>query len=98
MLALDAGRVVSADRLIDGLWGDRAPAGAPNALQHHISRLRKTVGRSLVTRGPGYLLDVGQDDVDAVRFARLARKGRVALRARNMPTAAGSLPRALRRW
>jgi predicted ATPase/DNA-binding SARP family transcriptional activator len=98
LLALDAGRVVSADRLIDGLWGDDAPAGAPNALQHQISRLRKTVGRSLVTRGSGYLLDVEQDDVDALRFARLTREGRAALRARNMSTAAATLRDALALW
>lgn len=98
LLALDAGRVVSADRLIDGLWGDNAPAGAPNALQHHISRLRKAVGQSLVTRGPGYLLDVEHDDVDALRFARLAREGRVALRARDMSMVAVTLRDALALW
>jgi DNA-binding SARP family transcriptional activator len=40
---LHAGEVVSADRLIDDLWGERAPPGAPKALQAHISRLRKAL-------------------------------------------------------
>src|SRR6516164_211749 len=44
VLLLHAGEVVSADRLIDDLWGERAPPGAPKALQAHISRLRKALG------------------------------------------------------
>jgi DNA-binding SARP family transcriptional activator len=44
LLAINAGRVVSADRLIDELWGDDAPIDAANALQHHISRLRHVLG------------------------------------------------------
>ena len=43
MLLLHAGEVVSADRLIDDLWGERSPAVALNALQVHISRLRKAL-------------------------------------------------------
>jgi hypothetical protein len=52
LLALNAGQVVSADRLIDGLWGESAGADARNALQRHVSRLRKPVGPSLLTRRP----------------------------------------------
>ena len=43
VLLLHAGEVVSADRLIDDLWGERSPAGGLNALQVHISRLRKAL-------------------------------------------------------
>lgn len=43
LLLLHAGEVVSADRLIDDLWGERSPSGAAKALQAHISRLRKTL-------------------------------------------------------
>ena len=43
VLLLHAGEVVSADRLIDDLWGERTPAAALNALQVHISRLRKAL-------------------------------------------------------
>src|SRR5436305_14502080 len=46
MLLLHAGEVVSADRLIDELWGERAPPGAANALQVHVSRLRKVLDRN----------------------------------------------------
>jgi DNA-binding SARP family transcriptional activator len=43
VLLLHAGEVVSSDRLIDDLWGERAPTGAPKALQAHVSRLRKVL-------------------------------------------------------
>ena len=50
MLLLHAGEVVSADRLIDELWGERAPPGVANALQVHVSRLRKVLDHN--GRGP----------------------------------------------
>jgi YVTN family beta-propeller protein len=43
VLLLHAGELVSADRLIDDLWGDRPPPAAPKALQAHVSRLRKAL-------------------------------------------------------
>ncbi|WP_106316760.1 BTAD domain-containing putative transcriptional regulator [Actinoplanes italicus] len=73
LLALDAGREVSADRLIDGLWGETPPAAAPNALQALVSRLRRAVPGLEVTAAPaGYRLVIDPDRVDAHRFARLA--------------------------
>ena len=65
LLALNAGRVVPADRLIDGLWGDGGPRDVANALQHQVSRLRAVLGGDLVARrDPGYTLDVPPDAVD----------------------------------
>ena len=71
------GHVVSADRLIDDLWGDDPPANATGALQVRISQLRKALddaepgARDLIgSRPPGYVLRGG--DVDADRFAELA--------------------------
>jgi DNA-binding SARP family transcriptional activator len=46
MLALEAGRTVSADRLAEGLWGERPPASAPKMIQQHISHLRRRLGDS----------------------------------------------------
>jgi DNA-binding SARP family transcriptional activator len=71
-LALRAGEVVSTDRLIVDLWGERAPASATGSLQNTVSALRKTLGRDvLVTQPPGYRLAVEPEDVDANRFERL---------------------------
>ncbi|MBX6769909.1 MAG: winged helix-turn-helix domain-containing protein, partial [Actinomadura rubrobrunea] len=81
MLLLDAGRVVPAERLIDGLYGERPPAGAANALQSQVSRLRKALGDAALVEGTaaGYRLAVDPERVDAHRFERRAREGRDAL-------------------
>src|SRR5215475_5350103 len=68
ILLIHAGEVVAADRLIEELWGSEIPGNPANALQVVVSRVRKALadpagaGR-LVTRKPGYLLDVRQDEV-----------------------------------
>ena len=51
VLLTHAGEVVSGDRLIDDLWGDRPPPAAPKALQAHVSRLRKALAGPRA--GPG---------------------------------------------
>ncbi|MET8311322.1 BTAD domain-containing putative transcriptional regulator [Micromonospora sp. NPDC005173] len=77
-LLTNRNQVVSADRLIDDLWGGDAPANATGALQVRVSQLRKALNdaepgaRELVeSRSPGYLLRAG--GVDADRFAELTR-------------------------
>jgi predicted ATPase/DNA-binding SARP family transcriptional activator len=71
LLALDANRTVSADRLIDGVWGDDPPAAAGNALQALVSRLRRA-GLSVDGTATGYRLVIDADRVDTHRFVRLA--------------------------
>ena len=84
-LAVDAGRVVPADRLIDRLWGDRLPANPAGALQTRVSQLRAALDeaepgarRLVVSRPPGYLLDVVPDAVDAGRFEALLSEAMTA--------------------
>ncbi|MBL7256412.1 BTAD domain-containing putative transcriptional regulator [Paractinoplanes lichenicola] len=72
LLALEAGRVVSADRLIDGVWGDEPPAAAGNALQALVSRLRRAAPELVVEATPhGYRLVVAPEQVDAHVFVGL---------------------------
>jgi DNA-binding SARP family transcriptional activator len=73
LLALNAGRVVSRDRLVDELWGDAAPKTARHALENYVSQLRKLVGDALATQPPGYVLRIDADGVDALRLERLVR-------------------------
>lgn len=55
-LLLRHGEVVSIDRLLDDLWGERPPRTARAALHNAVSGLRKLLGpETLVTRPPGYL-------------------------------------------
>src|SRR6266511_847251 len=77
ILALNAGRVVSTDRLVDLLWGEQPPKTAVTSLQNFISQLRKALGANLVlTKSPGYLLNVPADEVDVNRFERLLGEAR----------------------
>ncbi|KOU37215.1 AfsR/SARP family transcriptional regulator [Streptomyces sp. WM6368] len=95
LLALEPGRVVAAELLIDGIWQDDPPAGATNALQALVSRLRRALpGVDLQSHPAGYRLVVEPDAVDVVRFEALAAAGRGAL-ARDPEDAARLLRRAL---
>src|ERR687898_1009470 len=81
MLALRANHTVSAEELIDGLWGDRPPASAAKNIQLYIFRLRKALGAhgsgaQIVTRGRGYELQLPEDAVDAARFEHLVERAR----------------------
>src|ERR1700684_1301947 len=76
VLALQRGQPVSADRLIDVLWGDGQAANPANALQAQIGQLRRSLGPAAVlTTEAGYTLAAGPDQVDVVRFERLVAKG-----------------------
>ncbi|ALO96385.1 hypothetical protein SHL15_5312 [Streptomyces hygroscopicus subsp. limoneus] len=94
LLLLDAGRAVSVERLLDGLYGAEPPAGALGALQSQISRLRRRLAPHSGPAGPaGYALAVAPDTVDVHRFARLAAKRRIRSRDR-MYRLLGSRPLA----
>jgi DNA-binding SARP family transcriptional activator len=77
-LAVDAGRVVSVDRLIDRVWGDDPPLRARATLQNYLSRLRLLLGESaaVVRRPGGYALEVERSAVDLLRFRDLCAQAR----------------------
>jgi predicted ATPase/DNA-binding SARP family transcriptional activator len=80
LLALQPGRVVSADLLIDGIWENDPPLAAANALQALVSRLRRVLpGIQLESHPAGYRLLIEPDAVDVARFERLVTAGRSAL-------------------
>ena len=77
LLVLHAGSVVSTDRLLDQLWGEQPPRTALTSLQNQISQLRKLLGAAtVVTRAPGYVLDVEAEQVDSLRFEQLVGAAR----------------------
>jgi DNA-binding SARP family transcriptional activator len=103
MLLLEPGRVVPMERLIAQLWGDRPPAGAVATVRVHISHLRRGLEaggarRILVTRDPGYLLDVAPEQVDASRFTARAEAGQRLLAAGDAAGARAELDAALAEW
>jgi predicted ATPase/DNA-binding SARP family transcriptional activator len=100
-LLLSANTMVSADRLIEDLWGGNRPAHSLATLRVYISRLRRVLGPQaniLLTHSPGYRLNVDGDQLDAVRFERLARRGEAELTAGRAGAAAATLGEALDLW
>jgi DNA-binding SARP family transcriptional activator len=98
-LLLDANRTVAVDRLVDDLWGEDAPASAVKMIQIHVSKLRKVLpGAMLVTRPPGYAVEIQPEAVDLVRFDRLRKEGRAALAGGSAEKAADRLRDALALW
>jgi len=98
MLALHPGQLVPASQLIDGLWADQAPAGATNALQALVSRLRRALPDAVIESRPaGYQLNLDPEATDIVRFEELAAAGRAELRE-DPVAAAATLRRALGLW
>ena len=76
-LAVEPGRVVGLDTLIDAIWDADPPAAPGNAVQALVSRLRRALPEGpLRAQAHGYLLDLPGDAVDAVRFEGLVARAR----------------------
>src|ERR1700757_3948201 len=97
MLGLHGGSVVSADTLVELLWGEDPPRTAAKALQTHISSLRRALGDGFVlTAGAGWTL--AESDVDASRYKSAARLGRDAAAAGDISQAVARFEEALALW
>jgi DNA-binding SARP family transcriptional activator len=97
LLLLTPNCPVSVDRLIDALWSDDPPAAASNALQFHVSQLRKVLGDGapIVTQEPGYLIRIDPGQLDLLQFERLVA---AAERAEDPARASELLGEALGLW
>src|SRR5215216_7697036 len=75
MLGLEANRAVTADRLIEGLWGELPPPSAAKMVQNYVWRLRKVLagddGAEIITRRSAYELRIDRELVDACRLERV---------------------------
>jgi DNA-binding SARP family transcriptional activator len=101
-LLLSGNRVVPVDRLTDALWDEAPPASARVTLQGYLKRLRQYLGAELggriVTREPGYLIEVADDDLDLSQFARLCDRARPAAADGDWQIVRGLLTGALALW
>jgi DNA-binding SARP family transcriptional activator len=97
VLALQAGEVVSTDRLTEAVWGQAAPTTAVNTLQSHMSYLRTVLGgkSAILAQAPGYLLDLCGDGTDVLEAERLLHQG---MRSAEPAETARHLSRALKLW
>jgi YVTN family beta-propeller protein len=99
LLCLEHGEAVSVDRIVDALWGESPPATARHMVEVYISKLRKLLGASLLlTRAPGYALELDPECLDVTRFERLLAEGREALAHDEPDLAARRLGEALALW
>jgi len=99
MLLVNRRRVVSADALVDGLWGESPPASAVQSLQVYIHGLRRAVGAERIeTAGRGYRATVSEDELDLDRFERGLERGRAALEAGRAEDATDELRQAMALW
>ena len=97
LLLVDAGRVVTDRRLIEGIWSDDTPDDAQHAIQNHVSRLRRAIEDDIAREGGGYRLAVNPMSVDSHRFEELVASARDRLA--DAPAAAAVLLRdALGLW
>ncbi|MEA2131658.1 MAG: hypothetical protein QOJ85_4549, partial [Solirubrobacteraceae bacterium] len=99
-LALDCGRLVSAEALTDAVWEEALPADPGHALQSLVSRLRRALGGAerLVQESGGYRLALAPEAIDALAFEQLASDGAAALRDDDPLGASALLGRALDLW
>jgi DNA-binding SARP family transcriptional activator len=94
-LLIQVNDVVSADVLIDGLWGERPPVTVKTSLQNLVAQLRKALGASSIqTRGPGYVLEAEPGHIDASRFEQLVVRARQESASERVET----LDAGLRLW
>jgi DNA-binding SARP family transcriptional activator/WD40 repeat protein len=107
VLAAAAPGVVSTDRIVEHLWNGNRPATARKSLQVHLVHLRSALeperspgssGRYVVRRGAGYALEARRHDVDSLRLADLAARGRARLATGDPVEAVQLLTDALDLW
>ena len=103
VLLLNANRVVAQDRLIHDLWGGNAPASGAAALQMRVSRLRKSLERPgkknpVITRLPGYVLEVHDGELDLRAFERLLQDAEASIEQQDAAAASATLRAALDLW
>jgi DNA-binding SARP family transcriptional activator len=107
VLALQPGETVAADTLIRELWGEDPPNRALRTLQTHVYHARRLLARTqvasperqlLLTKSPGYRLDIDDDKVDARIFERLVRRAQQELDHDGADAASRSVTRALQLW
>jgi DNA-binding SARP family transcriptional activator len=106
-LLLGAGRVCSTDHIIDAVWGAAPPGKAYNAVQAHISVLRRMLeperaprepSRVIQSIGRGYVIGPREFSADAFQFRQLVGEAATARVQGDVTQAAKGLREALDLW
>ena len=97
-LLLRPNAIVRVEELLQAVWGDEQPRTARKNLQVYVSALRRVVGERITHRSYGYRLDVLPEELDLLRFDRLAAQGRDARRGHEAERARAAFAQAARLW
>lgn len=103
-LLVNADRLVTAEQLITEIWHERPPRTAMASLYVYISQLRKFLtraegaGNPIVTKAPGYILRIDNDELDARNFQILIEQGRLDARNGRHKQASEFFDAALSLW
>ena len=102
VLLLHANEVVSRDRLIAELWGERPPATAKKAVNVYISQLRKALAHDgadpIETTAGGYRLSIAADQLDSTSLQQLLVRARESASNGELDAASELFRQALTMW
>ncbi|GLZ29502.1 SARP family transcriptional regulator [Lentzea sp. NBRC 105346] len=97
-LLLQPRQVVPVERLIDLIWDESPPQTAGALVHTYVSSLRRALDKALVTRAPGYLLNIAAEHSDIELFGRHLTAAREAERAGEHEQAIEQYQAALGLW
>jgi DNA-binding SARP family transcriptional activator len=104
VLLLHEGRQVSADEVVDALWGGEPPRSATGVVRTYVSRLRRILDQRRGTEsviesaGDGYVLPLQGADLDTEQFQRLVLEAQNARRQGELDGSEVKLREALGLW
>ena len=97
VLIAHAGEVVTADSLVEAVWGEAAPSRPLSSVQTYVSSLRQVIAERIEHNGIGYRLEAPPEAVDSAVFERLLESAETELE-RDPTVATELLDRALGLW
>jgi len=101
VLALHVNETLTTDRLADLVWNGAPPEGARATVQGYVFHLRKALASTparIVTRRPGYVLEIDPSVIDVHRFEALVDEARAAQSADTPAVAVARYREALALW
>ncbi|GIH97709.1 BTAD domain-containing putative transcriptional regulator [Planobispora siamensis] len=102
-LLLEAGRVVTRERLVEAIWEDDPPTTARGVVQSYVASLRRAFAGAalpdiIVSHRLGYLVQIAPGVLDKEVFERLVTEGRQAARNGGHREAGQTFRTALGLW
>ncbi|WP_329492804.1 BTAD domain-containing putative transcriptional regulator [Kitasatospora herbaricolor] len=101
-LLLNANRVISVDRIAEYVWDGAPPPSAAATVRTYVMRLRQSLGETasarILTRAPGYLLELGEHESDFGRFTAHRRRAAELAERGDLEGSSAELAEALALW